>query len=97
MIDQAQKTHVPLAAEIAECARLIKGYGDTHKRGSGNFKRIHAALIAPALSGEIDAAKAADDIAAARDAALADPEGETLAQTLSASSMPVAATREAAE
>ena len=47
MIDQAQKTHVPLAAEIAECARLIKGYGDTHKRGSGNFKRIHAALIAP--------------------------------------------------
>lgn len=97
MIDRAQKTNVSLAAEIAECARLIKGYGDTHKRGSGNFERIHAALIAPALSGEIDAAKAADDIAAARDAALADPEGETLARTLSASSMPVAATREAAE
>ena len=23
--------------EIAECARLIKGYGDTHRRGSANY------------------------------------------------------------
>ena len=27
------------AAEIAECARLIKGYGGTHKRGAGNYAR----------------------------------------------------------
>ena len=27
-----------LALEVAECARLIKGYGDTHKRGSANYR-----------------------------------------------------------
>lgn len=97
MIERAQKLSTPLALEIAECARLIKGYGDTHKRGSGNFARIAAALIAPALAGEIDADRAAESIAAARDAALADPEGETLAKTLSARAEPVAATRQAAE
>lgn len=97
MIERAQPLGTALALEIAECARLIKGYGDTHKRGSGNFARIGAALIAPALAGEIDAGRAAESIAAARDAALADPEGETLAETLSARAEPVAATRQAAE
>lgn len=97
MIERAQTLSTSLALEIAECARLIKGYGDTHKRGSGNFARIVAALIAPALAGEIDADRAAESVAAARDAALADPEGETLAKTLSARAEPVAATREAAE
>ena len=29
-----------LALEVAECARLIKGYGDTHKRGIGNYRLI---------------------------------------------------------
>jgi len=27
-----------LALEITECARLIKGYGDTHKRGVANYR-----------------------------------------------------------
>lgn len=101
LIAQAQKLDAGgdtgLAAEIAECARLIKGYSDTHKRGTGNFGRINAALIGPALSGEIDAASAAENIAAAREAALADPDGQALAETLSASAMPVAARRQAAE
>jgi indolepyruvate ferredoxin oxidoreductase beta subunit len=29
-----------LAVEIAECQRLVKGYGDTHERGMRNFRRI---------------------------------------------------------
>ena len=33
-----------LAVEIAECQRLVKGYGDTHERGMASFKRIMAAL-----------------------------------------------------
>lgn len=97
LVTQAQTLSAALAVEVAECARLIKGYSDTHVRGTGNFGRINAALIGPALAGEIDAASAADNIAAARDAALADPEGETLARTLSASAQPVPATRQAAE
>jgi indolepyruvate ferredoxin oxidoreductase beta subunit len=97
LISQAQELDSGLAAEIAECARLIKGYSDTHVRGTDNFGRINAALMVPALAGEIDAESAAVNIAAAREAALADPEGETLAKTLSASAVPVSATRQAAE
>jgi len=68
------------ALEVAECARLIKGYGDTHKRGTGNFKRIVDAVIAPALArGDTGAAQA---VAKARNAALADPEGESLDRVL---------------
>ena len=46
-----------LAREIAECARLIKGYGDTHKRGSDNYRRIAAEVIEPALAGRMAAAR----------------------------------------
>jgi len=97
LIAQAQKLNAGLAAEIAECARLIKGYSDTHVRGTGNFGRINAALIGPALSGKIDAGTAAANIAAAREAALADPDGFALTNMLSASAAPVSAAREAAE
>ena len=38
-----------LALEVAECARLIKGYGDTLKRGSANYRLIEARVIRPAL------------------------------------------------
>ena len=71
-----------LAIEIAECARLIKGYGDTHKRGSGNYRLIEEQLIAPALAGNMPARQAVDAIASARAAALLDPEGEALAKCL---------------
>lgn len=97
LVAKAQEIDSRLAAEIAECARLIKGYSDTHVRGTGNFGRINAALITPALGGEIDTESAAANIAAAREAALADPDGETLSETLSASAVPVPARRQAAE
>lgn len=97
LVSKAREIDARLAAEIAECARLIKGYSDTHVRGTGNFGRINAALITPALGGEIDAESAAANIAAAREAALADPDGETLSETLSASAVPVPARRQAAE
>jgi len=71
-----------LALEIVECARLIKGYGDTHARGVGNFAKIESRVIRPALAGAYDVRLAIDAIAAARVAALADPEGSRLEQTL---------------
>jgi len=70
-----------LAREIAECARLIKGYSDTHRRGQGNFIRLMDTIVAPALAAKPDAdadANAAAALAAARKAALADPEGRAL-------------------
>jgi len=73
---------LPLAREIADCARLIKGYGDTHKRGWGNFDRIFAALVEPALAGTLPASLAADAIANARVAALADDSGKRLDEVL---------------
>ena len=82
LVAQAARQSGPLALEIAECARLIKGYGDTHARGLANYATIEARVIRPALAGHIPLARAADAIASARTAALIDPEGESLAKCL---------------
>jgi indolepyruvate ferredoxin oxidoreductase, beta subunit len=71
-----------LATEIAECARLIKGYGDTHKRGTDNYRTIETELVLPALAGSMPPRQAAEAIANARTAALLDPEGEALSKCI---------------
>ena len=86
-----------LAREIAESARLVKGYGDTYKRGLGNYRRISAEVIAPALAGRLTPRAAADAVANARVAALADPEGESLARTLASIAPLTGAIRHAAD
>jgi indolepyruvate ferredoxin oxidoreductase beta subunit len=78
----AARVSTPLALEIAECARLIKGYGSTHRRGTENFRSIEHRLIRPALDGQIALPDAVDGIASARTAALIDPEGQSLAKSL---------------
>jgi indolepyruvate ferredoxin oxidoreductase beta subunit len=80
----AAKLSPELALEVAECARLIKGYGDTWKRGAANYATIEACVIAPVLEGRIGIAHGIDAIASARAAALLDPEGESLANALAA-------------
>ena len=82
LIAQAAPLSAELAIEIAECARLIKGYGDTHMRGSGNYRLIVANVIAPALAGIMAVRQAIDAIASARTAALLDPDGEALSKCL---------------
>jgi indolepyruvate ferredoxin oxidoreductase, alpha subunit len=82
LIAEAAPLSAELATEIAECARLIKGYGDTHKRGTANYRLIETELMRPALSGSMSPRRAADAIANARTAALLDPEGEVLARCL---------------
>ncbi len=83
-IKSAQALSPDLAREIAELARLVKGYGDTYARGLGNYRRISAEVIAPALAGKLAPSKAADAVANARVAALADPDGDSLSRTLAA-------------
>jgi indolepyruvate ferredoxin oxidoreductase beta subunit len=63
--------HYDLAVEAAQCPRLIKGYGDTHARGFGRFRKVMDSL--PVLQGKDDAA---DRLRALREAGLAaeDPE-----------------------
>jgi indolepyruvate ferredoxin oxidoreductase beta subunit len=82
LITEAAAKSGDLALEIAECARLIKGYGDTHKRGTANYGLIEAHVIRPALMGSLPITQAIDAIASARIAALADPDGEALARCL---------------
>ena len=96
-IRAASPLGIDLAREIAESARLIKGYGDTHKRGLGNYRRISEEVIAPALAGRLSPRAAADAVANARVAALADPEGESLSKTLVAIASATSPLKQAAE
>ena len=81
-ITAAAKHHPGLALEIAQCGRLIKGYGETHARGKSNFLRILDTLVeGESISDPEARAKA---IRSAREGALADPEGRTLEQALEA-------------
>ena len=56
LIRRAAAKDAGLAREIADCARLIKGYGDTFKRGTGNFQMIRDRVIVPltATSAELE-------------------------------------------
>ncbi|MBL8380328.1 MAG: indolepyruvate oxidoreductase subunit beta family protein [Burkholderiales bacterium] len=77
---EAAAAHPRLAFEIAMSARLIKGYSDTHKRGRANLLRILDNLVdKPTVTDPDERAKA---VFAAREAALADPEGRGLDASL---------------
>ena len=66
-----------LAVEVAETQRLVKGYGDTHARGTRHFEALMAVL--PALSAR---GNAAARLRSLREAALADESGRQLEQLL---------------
>ncbi|HSV83786.1 MAG TPA: indolepyruvate oxidoreductase subunit beta family protein [Ramlibacter sp.] len=72
-----------LAAEVAQCQRLVKGYGDTHDRGTRNFELLMELVqsggsrLAPATLREL------------RDAALADEHGDQLRNALARHALPV--------
>ncbi len=75
-ITGAAKLNPELATEIAQCQRLVKGYGETHERGLRNYETLMevvertGARMAPATVREL------------RDAALADERGDKLRATL---------------
>jgi indolepyruvate ferredoxin oxidoreductase, beta subunit len=66
-----------LAVEIAECQRLVKGYGDTHERGWRNFTHIMGYIEAASTQGELAAR-----VRRLRAAALADEDGRELDSAL---------------
>ena len=86
-----------LAAEVAEARTLLKGYGDTRRRGQERFARLMD--LVPALSAQPTGAAT---FACLRKAALADEEGVTLDKALAefqaeSVTMPAEPARTAAE
>jgi indolepyruvate ferredoxin oxidoreductase beta subunit len=75
----AAPSSTALALEIVACAGLLKGYGETHRRGKSNFLAILDALVENPAAGDSTARAAA--IRKAREAALADPEQKALEKT----------------
>jgi indolepyruvate ferredoxin oxidoreductase beta subunit len=78
LVRSASAQSPELALEIAGLAELVKGYGDTYRRGAANFRRIVEAVVRPALTVGLPSPKAADAVASARAAVLSDPEGGAL-------------------
>jgi len=72
----AQESYA-LAVELAECPRMVKGYGETHLRGRKSFDALMAAL--PELRGRTDAAEYLKKL---RETALAEDTGEKLQEEL---------------
>jgi indolepyruvate ferredoxin oxidoreductase beta subunit len=79
-VADAARRDAALALEIAACANLVKGYGETHRRGKANFLAIADALVDNPPTA--DAREQAKAIRKAREAALADPEGKAIGATL---------------
>ncbi|MDX1376812.1 MAG: DUF6537 domain-containing protein, partial [Burkholderiales bacterium] len=79
-VREAAARDTAIALEIAACAGLLKGYGETHRRGKANFLAILDALVDNPPTA--DPREQAAAIRRAREAALADPEAKALSQQL---------------
>ncbi len=79
-VKEAAQRSPALALEVAQCATLLKGYGETRRRGKANFLAILDALVENPPTADPGAQAAA--IRKAREAALADPEGKALGGAL---------------
>ena len=84
LVETMLKRDPAAAREIIFTAKLVRGYGDTYKRGLANWEQIVSAIIQPALSSATPAPQLAEQILQARLAAEKDPEGTALAATLAA-------------
>ena len=78
-VGEAHAASPALAVEVAKCANLVKGYGDTHERGVRNFERTMACLAACTAASD-----PAGSLRALREAALADPDGGRLDDAIAA-------------
>ena len=84
LVERALPLGAGAAREVAETARLVKGYAATDARGRANWERLAAEIIEPALSGALPRDVFVDALVQARVAALKDPEGDALDRTLAA-------------
>ena len=76
-VHTAARVDYNLAVEVLENRRLVKGYSDTHSRGSSKFDKVMVA--SERLTGRADAA---DWVRRLRQAALLDEEGKALDEAL---------------
>jgi indolepyruvate ferredoxin oxidoreductase beta subunit len=76
-VKDVAQTDYALALELAECPRLIKGYGDTYILGTHNFESLMQAL---SRLRQMD--KPAVHLKTLREAALADDTGKKLENAL---------------
>ncbi|HEX6363174.1 MAG TPA: DUF6537 domain-containing protein, partial [Albitalea sp.] len=90
-VEQGAREHAALGRELAQCGRLVKGYGSTNERGKETLLHIvdHLAQRTGA-----DAAGRAEAVRAARTAALADAGGTALDAALAAHGAPPRPVRE---
>ncbi len=79
-----------LGSELAQCGRLLKGYGSTHERGRERLLHVLRHVAPPAFGGAEARAAA---ITKVRVAALADEGGKAFGQALAAVGAPAPALR----
>ena len=85
------------AREVVASASLVRGYGDTYKRGLASWRRIVEEVVEPMLAGNLPRPHFADAVLQARLAASKDPEGEALGLTIASIRGMAASRRDAAE
>ncbi len=79
LVVAATRIDAEFGAEVVECARIRKGYGSTHRRGTANFEALMTRIVAPAVAaGRSDA----DALAELRKLALSDPDGDAMLSEL---------------
>lgn len=83
-IELALDTAPEAAVQIVETAQLVRGYGNTYKRGLQNWRLIETEIIQPGLDGTLKPDMLADGVLQARLAAIKDPDGTALNKTISA-------------
>ena len=65
-----------MAQALAGLPQVLKGYGDTQRRGRASYDRLWQTHVQPALDGQSDPDAAAAALRQAIERALADPEGQ---------------------
>lgn len=83
VVARTAESDYQLAVEVAQCPRVLKGYGQTHAHGHESFSILMDSV--PAILGRPDAA---DTLRRLREAALADESGAALAAAVSAQPTP---------
>jgi indolepyruvate ferredoxin oxidoreductase beta subunit len=78
LVDRALAYDAEAAKAIIESAKLVKGYGETMKRGLKNWTLLADFVIEPFLEGKLPRDHFADAVTQGQIAALKDPDGKPL-------------------
>jgi len=97
LVDRTLAVDPAAAREVVALAGLVKGYGDTHKRGRASVDTVVSRIIDPALAGKLPKDMFSDAVLNARLAASKDPEGAALEQTIDSLWASIGDSRQAAE